>query len=136
MLFASSADGGATFTSPLPMFDRLCPTAAVGAPGVLVSNHEFALVGGRLYGNAQAHMCTNCPQGSIAGRSASLVRRVFVDSPSSPGGVPTVRLGPAVWRALNRSAVPGGAEADKIPLLSEVADAQLRAARMLSTGDP
>lgn len=124
VLFASSADGGRTFSSPLPMFDRLSPTGAVGSAGVLVSNHEFGMVGDRLYGMGQAHMCTACPAGSVPGKSAGLVRRVYVDS---SGGTGSVRLGPVVWRANTRASVPSGAAAMAIPLLSEVADPQLRA---------
>ncbi len=125
VLFASSADGGRSFTPPLPMFDRLSPTGAVGSAGVLVSNHEFGMVGDRLYGMAQAHMCTACPAGSIPGKSAGLVRRVHVVSSAASGA--SVRLGPAVWRASTRTSVPSGAAAMAIPLLPEVTDQQLRA---------
>jgi hypothetical protein len=126
VLFASSSDGGRSFTAPLPMFDRLSPTGAVGSAGVLVSNHEFGMVGGRLYGMGQAHMCAACPAGSVPGKSAGLVRRVYVDSRGG-GGASAVRLGPAVWRASTRASVPSGAAATAIPLLSEVTDPQLRA---------
>jgi hypothetical protein len=122
VLFASSADGGHSFTTPLPMFDRLSPTGAVGSAGVLVSNHEFGVVGDRLYGVAQAHLCTACPAGSIPGKSAGLVRRVRVNSSAG-----AVQLGPVVWCARTRGSVPSSAAAMAIPLLSEVTDPQLQA---------
>ena len=126
VLFASSADGGRTFTTPLPMFDRLSPTGPVGSAGVLVSNHEFGVIGDRLYGMAQAQMCTACPAGSVPGKSAGLVRRVHVEN-GGDGSASVVRLGPAVWRASTRTSVPSSAAAMAIPLLSEVVDQQLRA---------
>ena len=43
VLFAWSEDDGATFTAPEPMFDRLSPTAAVGTPGVIVSNQSSTM---------------------------------------------------------------------------------------------
>jgi hypothetical protein len=125
VLFATSADGGRSFTSPLPMFDRLSPTGHVGTAGILVSNHDFAMVSGRLYGMGTAHQCTACPQGSVPGRAAGLLRRIYVDS--SLGAEPTVRLGPAAWRSSSRASVPEGPAAMKISLVTEATDPQLRA---------
>jgi hypothetical protein len=135
VLFAFSGDEGATFSTPQPMFGRLSPTAAVGSAGVLVSNDEFAVVGGRLYGLAQSHECTACPAGAVPGRSSGLLRRVYVEEGgggdlgsggSGNGSNLTVRLGPAVWRSPSRAAVPRGAAAMAIPLYTEVTDGQLK----------
>ena len=115
VLFSTSATGESWSAPPRPLFDRLTPTAPVGRPGIVLSNHPFAVIGERLYAAARAERCSACPSGST--KLPPLFRSIAANG----------TLGPTVWLTSSRRGLPTDPPAQAIPLYTDSEDPQLRA---------